>query len=165
MHEALFFRSLMSKLPTYLFYLLLCLLAVLPEQAHARAHAAATHKGSLQVRVDGLNPLIGTLYVSVCREEEFLTENCSYTKKMSAKTNQVLAVFNNLPSGDYAVQVHHDLNNNAKMDYNWLGIPEEPFGFSHITSISGRPSFTDASVHFDNEEMTVTVKLLRLSGL
>lgn len=146
------------------FLLFLCCLCLVlsPAPALARGNAPA---GSLHVILDDLKPLAGTLYVSVCVEAEFLTENCTYTKKLAVKTYHATVVFKGLPKGTYAIQVHHDLNDNAKMDYNWLGIPEEPFGFSHITSIAGRPSFADASINYDNEEMTVAVKLLRLSGL
>ena len=34
-----------------------------------------------------------------------------------------------LPTGDYAITVFHDVNNNNDLDTNGIGIPKEPFGF------------------------------------
>ena len=40
-------------------------------------------------------------------------------------------VFTGLPNGNYAIAVMHDENNNAKLDTNFFGIPQEGFGFSN----------------------------------
>jgi uncharacterized protein (DUF2141 family) len=50
------------------------------------------------------------------------------TVGINNKTAQV--VFNNVPDGTYALFVFHDVNNNNKMDKNFLGIPSEGYGAS-----------------------------------
>ena len=35
-----------------------------------------------------------------------------------------------LPYGEYAIAVYHDINDNKKLDKNLFGIPTEPYGFS-----------------------------------
>jgi uncharacterized protein (DUF2141 family) len=40
-------------------------------------------------------------------------------------------VFDNLASGNYAIFLFHDVNNNNKMDKNFLGIPKEGYGASN----------------------------------
>jgi uncharacterized protein (DUF2141 family) len=37
---------------------------------------------------------------------------------------------NNVPPGTYAIQAFQDLNSNGEMDTSWLGLPQEPYGFS-----------------------------------
>lgn len=52
--------------------------------------------------------------------------------------------FSDLPSGEYAVVVFHDENDNGKIDHNFLGLPSEPLGFSNgfvPGLIAGMPSF------------------------
>lgn len=46
-----------------------------------------------------------------------------------------------LPRGRYAVGVIHDKNDNGVLDRNFLGIPNEPYGFSGGAS---RPDFDKA---------------------
>ena len=36
----------------------------------------------------------------------------------------------NLPTGKYLVSIYLDENLNNKMDYNFIGIPKEQYGFS-----------------------------------
>ena len=51
-----------------------------------------------------------------------------------------------LPAGQYAVGIFHDLNLNNKMDNNFLGLPKEQYGFSNnARALFGPPSFEEAA--------------------
>jgi len=41
------------------------------------------------------------------------------------------AIFEGLPTGDYAVKAFHDVNGNGRMDANPFGMPTEPYAFSN----------------------------------
>lgn len=45
--------------------------------------------------------------------------------------NGMLQLSVDLPDGNYGITVLDDENNNAKMDYNLVGMPKEGFGFSN----------------------------------
>ena len=48
---------------------------------------------------------------------------------ISADTAQV--VFEDLPAGDYAAKLFHDLDGDNEMDTNPFGLPAEPYAFSN----------------------------------
>lgn len=50
---------------------------------------------------------------------------------VAADADQLFMEFANLAPGRYAFALFHDLNDNGKLDRNWLGIPSEPFAFSN----------------------------------
>ena len=55
-------------------------------------------------------------------------------------------LFDDLPSGTYALALIHDENGNGKLD-TMMGIPKEGFGFSKNPAIRfGPPSFKSAGV-------------------
>jgi hypothetical protein len=57
-----------------------------------------------------------------------------------------------LKSGEYAFAVFQDLNENGKLDKNWVGIPTEPYGFSNDPVIRfGPPSFKDCLIKLSKE--------------
>jgi uncharacterized protein (DUF2141 family) len=44
--------------------------------------------------------------------------------------------------GTYAIQTYQDVNANDRMDTSWIGLPQEPFGFSQdVTPFLSKPSF------------------------
>ena len=43
----------------------------------------------------------------------------------------VVAVFENLPAGDYAMKAFHDVNGDGEMNTNPFGMPTEPYAFSN----------------------------------
>lgn len=43
----------------------------------------------------------------------------------------VVARFENLPAGDYAVKAFHDVNGDGEMNKNPFGLPTEPYAFSN----------------------------------
>ena len=47
------------------------------------------------------------------------------------KNKKVTFTFENLPYGEYAISVHHDEDNNGKINTNWIGIPSEGLGASN----------------------------------
>jgi uncharacterized protein (DUF2141 family) len=54
--------------------------------------------------------------------------------------------FRALRPGTYAVAILHDENENAKMDFNFLGMPLEGYGFSNdVSALFGPPSFERAA--------------------
>ncbi|MCB9707636.1 MAG: DUF2141 domain-containing protein [Myxococcales bacterium] len=44
--------------------------------------------------------------------------------------NQATCVFTDMKPGSYALSFFHDENNNRRLDTNWLGMPDEPYGAS-----------------------------------
>ncbi len=68
--------------------------------------------------------------------------------------------FLDIEPGTYALGVVHDENMNGKMDTNWLGVPEEGYGFSSGAKVSmSAPSFEDASFSYDGKELHLTIGL------
>ncbi len=56
----------------------------------------------------------------------------------------IQAIFENIPSGVYAISVFHDINNNNQMDKNFFGIPKEGYGASkNKLPFATAPSFKD----------------------
>lgn len=64
-----------------------------------------------------------------------------------------------LESGNYAIAVFQDINNNGKLDKNWVGIPTEPYGFSNDPVIRfGPPSFNDCLLKLSGQSK-INIKL------
>ena len=84
----------------------------------------------------------------------------SYNKKVLAKTSEVTVTFK-LPPGEYAVGLMHDLNENGRIDKNWVGYPSEPFGFSkNFKPMMGAPKFGDCSIDLRQGSQRIEIKLL-----
>ena len=47
-----------------------------------------------------------------------------------AVAGETVITLHNVPLGVYAIQTFQDVNANDKMDTSWIGLPQEPFGFS-----------------------------------
>jgi uncharacterized protein (DUF2141 family) len=66
-----------------------------------------------------------------------------------------------LEPGNYAVSVHHDDNDNDKMDTNFIGIPKEPIGLSNgAVAKFGPPKYKDAVFTVGENVTEMPVKLL-----
>ncbi len=64
-----------------------------------------------------------------------------------------------LESGSYGFAFMHDENDNERMDTNFLGLPEEGFGFSNDAPVSfGPPSFDAVRFRHDGEITELTVQ-------
>ncbi len=69
--------------------------------------------------------------------------------------------FADIPYGTYAIALYHDLNNNDKLDKNFLGIPKEPYGFSrNYRPLFTVPTFRDCSFVFDDQNSSLEISLI-----
>lgn len=58
------------------------------------------------------------------------------------KNNKCVIVIKNLKAGKYSFKYFHDENRNKELDTNWVGIPNEGFGFSNnAKGTFGPPDF------------------------
>ncbi|MFD2718813.1 DUF2141 domain-containing protein [Hymenobacter monticola] len=65
-----------------------------------------------------------------------------------------------LPRGDWAVAITQDLNNNDKIDKNFLGIPTEPYAFSNnVRPTVAAPGFDECKFTVDGPGKVVSIVL------
>ena len=111
---------------------------------------------SLTVDVNELRNSTGTvLFALYNREDAFPDEHYTkYLKKITGKivNGSATVTFENLPAGNYAVNILHDENNDGKI-MKGLILPKEGIGFSNFQSIgfSNRPSFAKASFNLSGD--------------
>jgi uncharacterized protein (DUF2141 family) len=102
----------------------------------------------------------GVLRVTLFTKEKDYMRNFETYKIVSAKSDEVRVIFENLPPGEYALTVFHDENNNGKMDSNFLGIPKEGTGFSNDASaLFGPPSWAKAKFTWNGESKPHIIQL------
>ena len=70
------------------------------------------------------------------------------------KNNKAKIIFNLLEKGEYAFSFFQDLNENKKIDTNFLGIPKEPYGFSNQKKGRfGPPKFKEVAFKLNKNEV------------
>lgn len=108
---------------------LLLVMAAAPMMAQS-SPAACT----LTLIVEGMNSNIGNLGVLVFNNEKGWAEDRTLALKdivvPAEKGTQTLKI-PNLPAGNYAIALIHDVNQNHKLDKNWIGMPKEQWGMSN----------------------------------
>ena len=129
----------------------LCLSAV----AHAET-------GTIVVKVENLRnlnqgQLTVALYQKMDRVELDLTKAFK-TQSVAVKDAQLTVSFKDLPHGEYAVGILHDMDKNAEMNTNWIGIPREDLAISNNTKGGpfGGPKWADAKVTLSGKELSIT---------
>jgi uncharacterized protein (DUF2141 family) len=88
----------------------------------------------LTIYVDGVNQQGGNIGVLLFQNDKGWPEDRFAAYKdivEKAHPGTVVVKIPDLPPGDYAVALVHDVNMNHKVDKNWLGKPTEQWGMSN----------------------------------
>lgn len=103
----------------------------------------------------------GTLRLALCpNAEAYETQIGCSTKNVRADGPIVWAEFPRTAAGTYAIKVFHDVNGNGTIDTNWMGIPNEPYGFSNdAMGTFGPPGFNAASFVVGPKVTTVRIRM------
>lgn len=123
-------------------------------------------KGTLLLQVEGIKEIKGNLGILVFNKSDGFpdqAEKAIISKEVTVTASSMLLEFNDLPFGEYAIAMIHDVNSNQAFDKNIIGIPKEPYGFSNNKSIlSGLPKFEEARVQLQKNEYKTTIRLVSL---
>ena len=76
-----------------------------------------------------------------------------------AASGAVVATFENLPAGDYAVKAFHDVDGDGEMDTNPFGMPTEPYAFSNNAVANMGPARWDRARFAVSGETTQTISI------
>lgn len=124
-------------------------------------YVTAAEAADLTVMVSNVHSVQGKVWVALYNSAQgFSNQLCFWCQLRPAQEGSVKVVFVDLPPGDYALSVYHDLDNNAKLDTNFAGMPIEPYGFSRgARGNFGPPLFANASFTIGAQAITEEVKL------
>ena len=106
--------------------------------------------------VEGVNNNKGEIRIGFYNQQEgaFEVKNAVYGVNLKAMKGKVAHTFTIKP-GSYAIGVIHDENNNGVLDFNFLGIPKEDYGFSGTAT---RKEYDKALIKLDKSQ-TIIIKL------
>lgn len=92
----------------------------------------------------------GSILIALYESEESYMKESYKSADVLVKNNKAKFIFHSIKKGVYAFSFFHDLNNNKKLDTNFLGIPKEPYGFSNNKKGRfGPPKFSEASLEIN----------------
>ncbi|WP_439635300.1 DUF2141 domain-containing protein [Oceanicaulis sp.] len=114
--------------------------------------------GSVSVSVSTPTPE-GDMYVSLCSEDTFLSGACEHGQRRAASAEDVF-VFEDVPAGQWAVQVWRDPEGDGEMRTMAFGIPAEPITISNDPPMNfGPPQFADAAVAVTDEGVQISLSV------
>ena len=100
--------------------------------------SGAVQATDLDVRVDNLQSAKGQVIIELLNQHMYESEDdleALQTVVLDTQMPSVHHIFRELPPGDYAIQVIHDMNDNYDLDFNVFTGPSEPLGLSRIKRV------------------------------
>ncbi|WP_437870231.1 DUF2141 domain-containing protein [Sorangium sp. So ce363] len=125
--------------------------------------AATNNSGTMEVIANGFRNDNGHAYVRVYRRHDKITDPPWRSIRMPIVSKEAHFKVPDLAYDAYALVVHHDENDNGRIEHNLLGLPAEPLGFSNgftLGVFSGMPTFEKLRVVFTEKSrpLRVTVR-------
>jgi len=117
--------------------------------------------GKIKVEVSNINNEKGVIYIGIYNNPTtFPKADVVFEKRIKAKKTTISHSFENVKTGNYAVAIYHDEDENGKINRYFFGMPSEQYGFSRNPSVFGLPKYEDCSFELNkNKIVTVKIKL------
>lgn len=125
----------------------------------------------IQVIFRNVRPQTGTIWISLCTEEELPNRDeggCQGRAQIKAVEGAEY-VFDDIPTGIYAMTAYHDEDDNGWLDFDTRGLPMEATGNSRDAVGSYGPptfdqmKFTLPPANGNSDVYRITIRLRRLS--
>lgn len=137
------------------------LIAILSPLALATTLAAfnsSDQQSSLQIDIVNVQKNSGKIIVEIYKDKASWLKS-PFQKVTLASNESSKTVSFNIPQGKYALSIYQDVNENGKLDQNFLGIPKEPVGFGNNYRPFGKPNFDSALIDYKPASKPETIKL------
>jgi len=121
--------------------------------------------GKLKIEITSIKGTNGKILLSLFNQAKGFPTHNKYAYKTAEidirEGGKTYIEFTDLPYGDYAVAVLHDENDNKKMDYNFLGIPQEGYCFSNnYRPTIKNPKFKQAGFFLERPLKTLQLEMI-----
>ncbi|WP_210493344.1 DUF2141 domain-containing protein [Microvirga antarctica] len=119
---------------------------------------SSANAATLVIRAEGVASQQGMVYAGIC-DTSFDEATCPYKDRAAAKAGTVEMRIRNVRPGSYAIAVFHDISGDGKLNRNFIGLPNEPYGFSNDVGRRGAPDFKRALIEVKEPVTTITVPI------
>ena len=119
---------------------------------------SSTQAATLTIRAQGVQADRNMVYAGIC-DTSFDEATCPYKDRGQATAGTVELRIRNVKPGTYAIAVFHDVNGNGKLDRSFIGLPNEPYGFSNDVGRRGPPNFEAAQILVKEPTTTVVIPI------
>jgi uncharacterized protein (DUF2141 family) len=103
--------------------------------------------GSIEIEVNGIKSTNGQINVALYNTSANfnIIEQAFFKQTYIINGKSTIISIPNIPIGEYAISLFHDVNKNLQIDKNMFGIPKEGFAFSNnATANFGPPDWNAA---------------------
>jgi len=155
-------KAIKTNFRTKSIFILIFLIYSLSELNFSQSISDSLSMGKLKIIITGFENNIGDCRFAIDNSEEvYEREDTVWIGKiLPIENNQVIVMIDSLKYGEYAIKVFHDENKNGELDTDFLGIPDEDYGFSNDASgWFGPPSWENAMFIFNQPEMTIKIEV------
>ena len=113
---------------------------------------------SLEVVVQGITKASGSIRIAVYDgEPSFKKLEAPVVGTIIPAAVPSVSFETELPAGEYAISLFHDVDGNGKLKTNLVGMPREPYGFSNNAKGKFGPPTWAASVFTVDGDTTVVI--------
>lgn len=115
------------------------------------------------VSIENIKDIKGTIYVAVYEDPANFPDDLLWTNRIAHRVNgeKETIILKDMQALECAIAVYHDVNDNMKMDKNWIGIPKEPYGFSNNAIPKwSPPKYEDCKMKLSSDNSSFTIRLI-----
>ena len=121
--------------------------------------AALAEETNLSVELTGLKASDGKLYISVHKEEDFMAQRGLGGIFEVSKTGSQGYSFT-VPTGEYAVSIWHDTDNDGQFSINENYIPTDGWAMSGSAEANEQPNFDDVKITIANSKTFISLPMI-----
>lgn len=119
-------------------------------------------KSKLTVIIDNIQETKGKIFIGLYDRAESFPTPGKFLKNIAVtvKGKIVKYTFDNLDTKKYAIALYHDVNEDGKINRNFIGVPTEGYGFSrNYKPTLSAPNFDETMVEL-NQDKEITISLI-----
>jgi uncharacterized protein (DUF2141 family) len=114
---------------------------------------------TITVTVENVKSNTRKVSLSLHTKDTFMKGPGIQNTESKIENGKATVTFTNVVSGEYAIMVLHDENENNRMDFNANGMPQESYATSNNPESFGPPQYNDSKFNIADEAIDLKIRL------
>jgi len=115
---------------------------------------------NVEIQISNIESEKGHIRIGLYKGAHNFYKKTFRSTAVQSKKGSLKVILENIPSGEYAISLYHDINDNKTLDTNLFRIPKEPYGTSNnAKGYFGPPTWEDAKFSVLDQKVIQSITL------
>jgi uncharacterized protein (DUF2141 family) len=117
---------------------------------------------TISIELRNIKESSGRVYIAIYNSETSYKKDIPFKSFIIESSKNIINITDTFPEGYYVISAFQDLNNNGRLDLNFLGIPKEPIALSNYDGRGIPGGYEKLKIKISDDNQKIVINMIKM---